>query len=162
MAWTTPITWVNGAITASQFNAQIRDNMNFLKGEVDGLALSPSLQFQHVTSGATDTMTTTFADMASFTFSLPSGWIQFELIAVGICHFDCINVSSTPDVRIVIGATGGTVSTSGAVGVSDVTLMAVHSAANLTASTLVSIEGRSTHADMGKAKIVYCTARRTL
>lgn len=37
MAWNTPITWATGAVTASQFNAQIRDNMNWLKGALTQL-----------------------------------------------------------------------------------------------------------------------------
>ena len=31
MAWTNPKTWFSGAITASEFNAQIRDNLAWLK-----------------------------------------------------------------------------------------------------------------------------------
>lgn len=33
--WTAPITWVNGAVTASQFNTEIRDHLLFLKGALD-------------------------------------------------------------------------------------------------------------------------------
>lgn len=32
--WSVPITWVNGAVTASQMNT-LRDNLNFLKGFAD-------------------------------------------------------------------------------------------------------------------------------
>ena len=33
--WTTPATWVNGAVTATQMNTEIRDHLNFLKGALD-------------------------------------------------------------------------------------------------------------------------------
>ena len=33
--WTTPATWANGAVTASQMNTEIRDHLNFLKGALD-------------------------------------------------------------------------------------------------------------------------------
>lgn len=37
MAWTTPATWTDGvAVTAAQLNAQIRDNLRYLKG-LDGV-----------------------------------------------------------------------------------------------------------------------------
>lgn len=32
MAWTTPKTWTNAAVTATEFNTHIRDNLNWLKG----------------------------------------------------------------------------------------------------------------------------------
>lgn len=37
--WATPITWANGAITATQMNS-LRDNLNFLKGALDLLTAS--------------------------------------------------------------------------------------------------------------------------
>ena len=33
--WTTPITWVNGAPTATTFNTEVRDHLNHLKGALD-------------------------------------------------------------------------------------------------------------------------------
>jgi len=36
MAWTSPRTWVAAAVlTAAQLNEQVRDNLNYLKGETD-------------------------------------------------------------------------------------------------------------------------------
>ncbi len=35
--WTSPITWVTGGVTASQFNQQIRDNETWLKGALTQL-----------------------------------------------------------------------------------------------------------------------------
>lgn len=57
MAWTSPRTWLEGeTVTASMLNAQLRDNLIFLKGRVsdagrllmqDGDATSPGLQFEN-------------------------------------------------------------------------------------------------------------------
>lgn len=33
--WTTPATWANGAVTATQMNTEIRDHLNWLKGALD-------------------------------------------------------------------------------------------------------------------------------
>jgi hypothetical protein len=33
--WTTPATWSNGAVTATQMNTEIRDHLNWLKGALD-------------------------------------------------------------------------------------------------------------------------------
>lgn len=38
--WTTPITWANAAVTASQMNAEIKDHLNHLKGGLDLLTNS--------------------------------------------------------------------------------------------------------------------------
>lgn len=38
--WTTPITWATGAVTAAQFNTEIRDHLAFLKGALDLLTNS--------------------------------------------------------------------------------------------------------------------------
>jgi len=36
MGWTSPATWVSGSILyAAQLNQQVRDNLNYLKGETD-------------------------------------------------------------------------------------------------------------------------------
>jgi hypothetical protein len=35
MAWTTPITWSNGAVTAATMNTELRDHLNWLKGALD-------------------------------------------------------------------------------------------------------------------------------
>ncbi len=35
MAWTTPITWTNGAVTAATANTEWRDHLNFLKAALD-------------------------------------------------------------------------------------------------------------------------------
>jgi hypothetical protein len=34
-AWTTPITWVNGAVTAATMNTEVRDHFNWLKNALD-------------------------------------------------------------------------------------------------------------------------------
>lgn len=39
-SWTTPITWVNGSVTAAQMNAEIKDHLNHLKGGLDLLTNS--------------------------------------------------------------------------------------------------------------------------
>lgn len=33
--WTTPTTWVNGAVTAAQMNTEVRDHFNWLKNALD-------------------------------------------------------------------------------------------------------------------------------
>ena len=37
--WTSPITWVNGAVTASQMNAEIRDHFNYVKAALDNTGI---------------------------------------------------------------------------------------------------------------------------
>jgi len=44
MAWTTPVTWAIGQlVTASDMNAQVRDNLNHLKVLVDNDGKIPAL-----------------------------------------------------------------------------------------------------------------------
>lgn len=44
MAWTTPVTWVDGAVVdAADLNEQIRDNMTFLNTAVADAGLCPFL-----------------------------------------------------------------------------------------------------------------------
>lgn len=33
--WTTPATWVNGAVSAATMNTEVRDHLNWLKGAID-------------------------------------------------------------------------------------------------------------------------------
>ena len=49
MAWTTPSTWTVGSlVTADQLNAQLRDNLTFLKLLVDNNGKLPALSSTYV------------------------------------------------------------------------------------------------------------------
>lgn len=70
MAWTTPRTWTPGElVTATQFNAQIRDNLNVLKTNIgnDGSITGLSVNLLHQGSGTDTSAAATTVD--SFTIN---------------------------------------------------------------------------------------------
>jgi len=60
MAWTTPVTWANGAVTAASFNEQIRDNETYLKAALDLITNSTTAD-----SGTATYISVTRADIGS-------------------------------------------------------------------------------------------------
>lgn len=73
--WTTPITWVNGAVTATQFNAHIRDNETWLKGAFTQLnvtsdsakaKITPALVGARVFKAAAQALTTGVSTAVQF------------------------------------------------------------------------------------------------
>ena len=53
MAWNHPSTWFNGAVTAAQMNAQIRDNMNWLKGALAAIRVTSDTAPTNLVTGPT-------------------------------------------------------------------------------------------------------------
>ncbi len=73
--WTSPITWTTGAVTASQFNSQIRDNESWIKGAFTQLnvtsdsakaKITPALVGAKVYKSALQTLTTSVAANINF------------------------------------------------------------------------------------------------
>jgi hypothetical protein len=64
MAWTTPKTWsVNELVTAANMNAQLRDNLLYLKGEQDFLRSRPFGSQYYTLSSAIQTTSTSYVDV---------------------------------------------------------------------------------------------------
>jgi len=113
MAWTTPQTWVAGAVgTAAEMNTHVRDNMNYLKGQVDG---NSALKAEGTGS---QTITTSYADItsASVTLDATGIWLIYGSAVVFASDSDnalgfylnC-SVGGTPEAQVglqaIIGAT---------------------------------------------------------
>lgn len=99
MAWTDPPTFSNGVtLTASQLNQYLRDNLNYLKGIVDGVTFS-AVQLNRVTnqsftSGAAANITWTAEAFdygawwsSGTTITVPSGAIPAGYTSVGLLIF---------------------------------------------------------------------------
>ena len=71
MAWTTPRDWVTGeTVTAALLNAQVRDNIEFLAGEVDGSS-----------SVSTQALTGSFTNIVTVTLAIPATWGSWKCYA---------------------------------------------------------------------------------
>jgi hypothetical protein len=100
--WTTPITWSTGAVTAAQFNTEIRDHLNFLKGALDLITNSTtadagdSTQLRINRAASTDA-----AFIAQVTGDAQGRWAVY---ASGAQEWG--TGAATRDVRIIRGAAG--------------------------------------------------------
>ena len=76
--WTTPATWVNGAVTAAQMNAEIRDHANWLKGAIDLITGSTASDV-----GVTTKLAITRADVADDAFTAKQTGDAVNRILIG-------------------------------------------------------------------------------
>lgn len=95
MTWHTPITWqVDQLVTEADFNAQIRDNLEYLKGRID----SPETRSFHMNQTSDYATTSTeFVDIdpvnLAFTLNTNGGDVLFSFFGV-------VAVSGTVDINV--------------------------------------------------------------
>lgn len=94
MAWTTPKTWASEPLISTDLNTHVRDNLNHLKGRLDG-----SLAAQYAVSATHSTTSLTFVDMDATNLS-------FELTTTGgdvMVTFVCLGFHDTAGRRVELG-----------------------------------------------------------
>jgi hypothetical protein len=179
--WTTPITWTNGAVTASQFNSQFRDNLTWLKGAFTQLGvtsdsakakITPALVGARVnkssdTTLTNNTVTTMLFDAERFDsdafhstsvntgrLTIPSGMGGYYQLG-GTLEYAA---NSTGRRQCRIKRNGANLIAAQSVAADSVTIVQVHSLSLLAATDYVELEG---YQDSGGSLVVNALADYT-